>query len=142
MIEASWNLGVNGMSQSTLHVISLVIRWAARVVGTLLVALFIFMLVGYSLSGDFFPIFHLNTVETLETIAVLMSLTGVGIAWRWELPGGLMVLAGGLFFNLVESIDRGNLDPVWFATVFMVVGVLFVLAWYLAGRQQAELVRQ
>ena len=39
------------MSRSNLHVISLVIRWAARVVGTLLAALFIFMFAGYALAG-------------------------------------------------------------------------------------------
>lgn len=130
------------MSQSNLHVISLVIRWAARVVGTLLAALFIFMFAGYALAGEFLPIFHLTPAETLETIAVLIALIGIGIAWRWELPGGLMVFAAGLMFTLVESIESRNFDPIWFAIVFMVVGALFVLAWYLAGRKPAELIQQ
>ncbi len=129
------------MPLSNLHVISLVIRWVARVMGSLLAALFIFMFAGYALAGEFIPIFRLTLPETLEMIAVLIALIGVGIAWRWELTGGVMVFSAGLMFMLVESIESRSFDPIWFATVFMVVGVLFVLAWYLAGRSQVELVR-
>ena len=60
----------------------------------------------------------------VPTIAMAVILV---IAWRWELLGGWLCIGGGLLFNGVESIGDRAVSILWFPTVFVIVGVLFVL---------------
>jgi hypothetical protein len=100
-------------------------RWAARIAGTLMVLLFVFMFVGEAaMASEPFP--GLTTVEALEMAAVVVMLVGTLLAWRWETLGGAMTLAGGIFFIIVESLQENRLRPVWFAAVFAVVGAIFI----------------
>ena len=116
------------MQSTPSKTIGIIIRWTARVVGTLMVALFVIFFVGESLiAGEPFPIFQLTTEETLESLAVVVMSIGALIAWRWELLGGWLCIGGGLLFNGVESIGDRAVSILWFPTVFVIVGVLFVL---------------
>jgi hypothetical protein len=105
-----------------------VLRWGARVVGTLMVALLLFFFIGDTLSGEGpFPIRGLPISERLELFATAVMALGAVLAWRWEFLGGSLCVIGGLGFNLVESLSEGRLRLVWFPVVFIVVGVIFGL---------------
>jgi hypothetical protein len=80
-------------------------------------------------SGEPFPIIQLTAIEQVEMLATAIMTLGVLAAWQRELVGGSVSIAGGLLFLLAESIDAGQFSLVWFPTVFLLVGVLFVLCW-------------
>jgi len=108
-----------------------VIRWLARIVGALMVVLVVVFFVGESLGGggSLSPA-RLTPVEWFEVAALLVMSVGTLLAWRWEALGGALSLGGGLAFNIVESLSKGWVEPVWFAVVFAVVGMMFLVCSY------------
>jgi hypothetical protein len=119
------------MAQQLDQTTIVVVRWFARIVGALMVALFVVFFVGESLGGaGSSSIGRLTPIEWLEVAALLVMSAGVLLAWRWEVAGGALSLGGGLAFNVVESLGGGQVEPVWFAVVFVVVGVMFLVCGY------------
>jgi hypothetical protein len=110
----------------------IVMRWLARLVGALMVVLFVVFFIGESFSGEgLFPPARLTLTEWLEIAALLVMSAGALLAWRWEAAGGALSLGGGLAFNVVESLGGGRVELVWFAIIFVVIGGLFLLCNYL-----------
>lgn len=101
-------------------------RWAARIIGALMVALFLFFFVAEGLMPNE-PGPGLTLGESLEMIATFVMVVGAIAAWRWEALGGWLCLGGGIFFNVVESIGRGRFPLVWFPMVFVLIGLAFLL---------------
>ncbi|MDX2442781.1 MAG: hypothetical protein QNK30_03165 [Bacteroidales bacterium] len=63
----------------------------------------------------------------------------VFIAWKWELPGGILIVSLGLFVTWFMSI-RGNnfyIIPFIFFLLIITMGVFFLVSWYL--RKNIEL---
>ena len=57
----------------------------------------------------------------------------VFIAWKWELPGGILIVSLGLFVTWFMSI-RGNnfyIIPFIFFLLIITMGVFFLISWYL-----------
>jgi len=57
----------------------------------------------------------------------------VFIAWKWELPGGILIVSLGLFVTWFMSI-RGNnfyIIPFIFFLLIITMGVFFLVSWYL-----------
>lgn len=101
-------------------------RWAARIIGTLLVVLFVVIFVGEVLSaGELSALLSLSATEALEFAAVVVMLAGAVLAWWRELAGGLLCIAGGGLFLAVESLSAGHLDLVWFPVAFALIGATF-----------------
>ncbi|MBN1121119.1 MAG: hypothetical protein JXJ17_08575 [Anaerolineae bacterium] len=126
-------------NKSARQTTGMVLRWAARVVGVLMVGLFLFMLIGESVSalianGWKPSIPALTTAETLEFLAVIVMIAGAVIGWRREKPAGCMCIGGGVFFILVESIDEGRFNPIWFSFAFVLIGIFFLIADWLSPR--------
>ena len=127
------------MTDSIRQTIGSVLRWAARISGSLMVALFLVMLVGESITAIIanegkVSIPALTIAETLEFLAVLVMLTGAVIGWWREELGGWLCAGGGVFFMLVESIEEGRFNPIWFTFAFVLIGVSFLLADWLSPR--------
>lgn len=124
------------MHQDQNRIPRLIMRWTGRVVGSLLVGLFVLIFVGESFGeGSLEPLLHLTPVEVIEWLAVLLAIAGMVAAWWRERLGGWLAVAGGVIFNVVESISEGWPRPVWFAILFTVVGLLFIAAGTLSGGQ-------
>jgi len=92
------------------------IRWVARLLAVLVVLLFVWFLVEsgprlwQSLAWD-----QVQGVPVLA--ALLVALTGVVLAWRWELLGGLVTLLGSL--AVVALVVAGSgLDMIYAALLF------------------------
>lgn len=104
-------------------------RWAARVIGTLMVALFLFIFTGEALTDgiEFSGLLGLSLGEYLEFLAVFVMMVGAVLAWWRELAGGLLCIVGGSGFNLIESLQAGGVDLFWFPLVFVGIGLIFVL---------------
>ena len=73
-------------------------RWIARIWSLPLIACALLVLVGYAWSwattgvADPYAVDDYPPIEALPPIFILLSILGLGIAWRWERLGGTIVI--------------------------------------------------
>lgn len=108
-----------------------IVRWSARIVGTAMIGLILFVGAGDIKSGHG-PGNPLNQPlsVSLEMFGFLICLAGLITAWRWPRFGGVLILAGMLTFHVVEC-------KLWLNWVFLVlelVGFGHLFAWVLSSR--------
>ncbi|MGD0694078.1 MAG: hypothetical protein ABSB82_04425 [Terriglobia bacterium] len=108
-----------------------ILRWTARILGTLLVLLFLVFLVG---EGPPRPS-TLTTPEKLMFVGTGIMLLGLILAWRWPGLGGAMALLGYLFFGTVAGVRSAVMSP--FA-VGGVSGMLHLAGWWLSHRPDSR----
>jgi hypothetical protein len=105
-VVASWRAAVMG-------------RWAARILGTLMVLLFITFALGEGLPAPS----QLTSIEKLQFVGVIGIVVGLLLAWKWEGLGGLLGVAG---FILLVALSRSHLRMwvFWFPAVVVLVHVV------------------
>ena len=111
-----------------------ILRWAARILGTLLVLLILMFLIG---EGAPRPSM-LTARDKLMFLALGVMLTGLVLAWKWAGIGGLLALAGYLLFCGMGG-RRTILSP------FLAGGVaacLHLLAWWASDRIKWQQLRR
>ena len=104
-----------------------IVMWFARVVGVLILALFLVFGIGEGFSGmgNWLP---LNEYVMLLFIPI-MTVAGIIIAWRRPILGGYLIIGSVVLFNLIDVIVFSgnqflNLDFGW----LVVLGLLFVVS--------------
>jgi len=98
------------------------IRWVARITGALLL-----ILISVFVFAEGFPNpVMLTNVELYLLIGMCTMIVGAIVAFKWELPGGLLLLGGYLFFIIVD----GNLLPGPVFPIFPLVGLLYLIYWW------------
>ncbi|MCB0618661.1 MAG: hypothetical protein KDC43_03175 [Saprospiraceae bacterium] len=97
------------------------LKWIARLIGLL----FVLLLVANMLSSGLPELLKFSWTETLELVGLLLMITGIFQEYRWELVGGLLMIAGYLVFAVAEGqVLVGLVFPFIF-----VAGALHVLVW-------------
>ncbi len=107
------------------------IRWTARILSLLSIAvLLLFMF------GEGFNPFHLNSREVLLAVFFPLGvMLGMGLAWRWEaFGGGLTVLSFAAFYG-IHWLGSGRFPGGIFFALFASPGLLFLLAGLATGRK-------
>ena len=99
-----------------------ILRWLTRLMGVLLILVIILFALGEHLPNPSI----LTLEEKLEFIALFIMLAGLIFAWKYEAYGGLTVIAGYIFFCIIERKILGQ--GVFF--IFPVVGLSFLLCWW------------
>ncbi len=100
-----------------------IIRWIARIIGTLLL-----LTIGLFAVGEGVP----NPLEmTLEELAgfgsILLIASGYLVGWKWELPAGVMILSGIAVFCAMEIILYHCFPKLgWFFWAMAVPGILYL----------------
>jgi len=110
------------------HLTSKILRWTARVLGTLLILLFLVFLIG---EGAPKPSM-LTIYEKLMFAALGAMLLGLIVAWRWAVIGGLLALSGYLLCGLLAG-PRLLISPF---VAGGVAGCLHLLAWCSSDRSK------
>jgi membrane protease YdiL (CAAX protease family) len=103
-------------------------RWAARLIGLAAAGLFVAFLV---ISGSFV----LSEMDWASpqglplVLAVVVAVAGVLVAWRWELVGGLMAMAGSVAIMGLVCAGSG-MDMLYCAFLFtlplLLAGALYL----------------
>jgi len=107
---------------NTTRLLTAVCRWAARIIGTLLVILVVVITIGERMPN---PLTQPLGVQ-IGFLALAMIVIGILAGWRWELAGGAISLAGWcLFVGAVTNFPRG-LN--WFFWALAVPGFLYVIS--------------
>ena len=93
--------------------------WLARALAGLLILLFGVFYGAHLLGGSSPP-------WTLQSGALLLAVVGLGVAWRWELAGGVTVVLGVVAFYALNYLDSGRLPGGWVFPAVLIAGVLFL----------------
>jgi len=103
-----------------------IIRWSARSLGTLIIALFLVIGVGEIMAA---PLNNLSTQEyTLFIFIPILLFTGIILAWIRPVLGGYVVIASVLLFNICDLIFGSNafldLEFGW----LVVLGLMYIIS--------------
>ncbi len=104
--------------------------WTAFIIGLIYAVLLTFLMIG--VGGD--VAWELQLPELLPLLVAALILGSVALAWKWELISGILLIIEGLFLIIVFTIFQ-LWDYVWLFLPFPVVGVLFLLSWFLSWRE-------
>ncbi len=124
------------------------IRRIARIWGTLLIIITLFILIGYARSwvttgkADPHAVEDYPFIENLPPIFWLLSVVGLGIAWRWEGLGGAITIIFNLaalpvlliHWPIARDFPRYLTAPYGVWMTIAVPGVLFLIYWLRSKR--------
>jgi hypothetical protein len=103
-----------------------VVRWAARVLGVVVLALVVRLLVSdWPLYGG-----APSLADTVQFVALFATLCGYVLIWRWEGVGALVAIGGASCFLAVGYAGYGSMPPS-FALLYL-PGILAAICWWLA----------
>ena len=106
-------------------------RWGARILGLAMILLVLLFFIGEGIMGGDMPnLLTMSLAEDFLFLALLMTLLGIVVAWRWEGIGGILIVGSVLLFESINAIAIGYwrigvLDP-----LFVLVGLLFLWDWW------------
>ncbi len=108
------------------------IRWSARGLAVLIILFFAMFILAHLVGDKKSDSDGFTPDETLMFAAVAMMLLGLIGAWKWELIGGLVTVAGYLLFAEVE----GKLILPWPFLLCLINGLLFLVSWVFHRKQK------
>ena len=105
-----------------------VMRWTARILALVAGGLFAFFAIEFG--GRVFPSLSLTNPQGIPLLlGLLVAILGALIAWRWELVGGIMAMAGAVIVMALICVGSG-LDMLFCAFLFslpmLVAGALYL----------------
>ena len=106
-----------------------IFRWIVRVISGLIIVFFLLMFIGETFFGE-------NPGNPMTTSAIIqLSLTGVGLiglglAWRWELIGGIIALVPFLLVAIINPLILLP-SPVY---IWPFTAVLFIVLWAISRK--------
>lgn len=110
---------MNKANASTVTIF-IILRWVIRIVGSLLILFLIYMLAGHIISPEE------SSPGVLMILIISLWTAGVGLAWKWEGIGGLVILISSIFFFALRP------DLIWppmLYHIFPLIAILFLLCW-------------
>ncbi len=112
------------------------IRWTASIIGTLIVALTLFFLIGYMIEGRDKPAPSFDSSTILTFIVWGIGLAGLLVAlWKPGL-GGLISTLSFIVFNVMVAISPNPDSHYSFVLLaFLFPSILFLIFWWLKSNQ-------
>jgi hypothetical protein len=116
------NLTASGSTRSVT-----IIRWVARIIGILLMALFLFFFVADCLQKGRIAI---ESERILMIVFLLLAFIGLSIAWKWEGIGAASAVAGLIGFNIFApaTVARAGIFAV--TALYGLPALLFLFCWF------------
>jgi hypothetical protein len=102
-------------------------RWTARILALLAVGLFVLFAV--ELGSRVFPTLSWGPQGIPLMVALAVALAGVVVAWRWELVGGIMTVAG--VAGIMALVCAGSGTDMLFCAFLFTLPLLVAGALYL-----------
>jgi hypothetical protein len=117
---------------TTRKTVQTVLRWAAQIIGALLVGVVVLFAVGEGVRFQDF-----DAVTGSMAVVFLVALAGMVVLWCWELVGGVMVLVGMGAFYAINYMSSGDLPGGWVLPVCFLPGVLALGSWAVSEKRVA-----
>ena len=103
------------------------LRWILRILNGLIIAFFLLFFIGETFFGE-------NPGEPLTNNAILqlsisgIGLIGLGLAWKWELIGGIIALITFVVLAIINpTVLKATLVLIW-----PLISILFIVLWVLS----------
>jgi dipeptide/tripeptide permease len=117
----------------------LAVRWTARTLSLVLVALLVLIAVGESWNSPI-PWARLSALELAMFAALGLALFGLLAAWRWERAGALASIAGTTLFTLGLIARKGlHFQFFWIEGALAAFGLMFLYCSWSDRRRPAAL---
>ena len=98
-----------------------IFRWTLRILSAIFIIFFLFMFIAETLDSTN----PLSTNSIIQLSLMGIGLIGFGLAWKWELTGGIIALAAFIVLGIINtSIWRFSLLYIYPATA-----ILFIMLW-------------
>lgn len=107
---------------------ALATRWTGRVLGLAAFCFVGWFLIAHVIAGEGPNPFRMSAIELGLSVALFSAVAGMLIGWRWEVIGGLLVVAGMFLFYVIERFARGSWPTGWLMWALPLPGVLYLLA--------------
>ena len=103
----------------------LILRWIARIIGSLIALLVVSFGVAYAIGGDLPP--------PLAFLGLALFVIGVILAWKWEGIGGGLLLLLSIVFAIVQpnafwTPNEASVGPTPLL-IFPIIAILFLICW-------------
>jgi len=105
---------------NTTRLLAAACRWAARIIGTLLVLIIVLFAIGEGMPN---PLTQPISVQ-IGFLALALVMIGILGGWRWELAGGTLSLVGWSLFVVAVMHPARGLN--WFVGALALPGLLYV----------------
>jgi putative Mn2+ efflux pump MntP len=109
-----------------MHNTTNIVRWLARIFSAAILLFWGFFLIAYFIGNEATSSRPPIMSDYLILTAVGISLPGLAVAWKWELPGAVMVLAGCVILAGVSWRIFASPYVLW-----PVAAVLFLASWWM-----------
>ncbi len=104
-----------------------ILRWILRVLSGLIIVFFLFMFIGETLFNPK-PGKPMSINEIIQLSVNGIGLIGLGLAWKWELMGGIIALVAFIVLAIINPIIlKGPLLFIW-----PIIAILFIVLWALS----------
>jgi len=124
-------------------------RWVARIWGTLIVAFALLFVIGYAWNwvttgtADPYAAEDYPPIENVPPLLALLSVLGLGVAWRWEGLGGAITVVCSLaalpvllvHWPIAHDFPRYLVAPYGTWLIILVPGILFLICWRRSKKQ-------
>jgi len=122
--------------------ITKIIRWIARIWGTVIAVYALLMLIGHAWTwvttgvADPYVVKDVSLITSLGLAFVLLGALALSIGWRWERLAGTIVVVSQLVFltlHLIEgpiTLDRHFIVPCFISMIIAIPGILFLVCWW------------
>ena len=118
------------LQMQTAAILAGVLRWTARVVGSLIIVYVLLHVIGNGIPS----LRGLTAEEAVLWGGFVLSIAGFAMIWRWELVGGIVAVAGIAIFYAVEFINSGSFPGGWVLPLFFLPGLCSITCWMVERR--------
>jgi len=103
------------------------IRWMARIIGALFMAVFLIFFVADCVKKGKIAV----EIEHIPmTVFLLVTFVGLSIGWKWEGIGGTLALVGLLGFNILAPALVREAGTLVVTVMYGLPALLFLLYWW------------
>ncbi len=110
------------------------ILWSARIMGVLLVLLFLTFAAGEGLPNPA----NLKVNEAFMFLGLLTMVAGILVALKWEGPGAVLIIDGFILFLVVEYLSSGSIKIGFIFFLFPFTGLMFFYYWWQTYKQSTK----
>jgi hypothetical protein len=104
-----------------------ILRWILRVLSSIIILFFLFMFIGQTFSVEK-PGEHFSPYEIIQLSINGIGLVGLGLAWKWELMGGIIALVAFIVLTIINPIVLKF--PLLF--IWPIIAILFIMLWVIS----------
>jgi len=131
------------MKKQSTNKIEFRLRWIARIWSIVIIVFTLIMLTGYAVNwvktgtADPYAMKDYPPAENIIPFTIILSVLGLGLAWRWEGLGGVINIVFYLASVVVHFwVISPRPYPYLIAIALPTPGILFLVCWWMSRKNR------